>query len=52
VSISSTFNEQILRAQIPKVQKRLDDLTVFIALLGSACPKAAHKMLMKLSPDG
>jgi len=27
-----------------------DDLTVFFALLGSACVKAAQKTLMKLTP--
>ena len=35
----------------PKSAKKQLDLTVFFALLGSACVKAAHIMLMKLTPD-
>ena len=31
--------------------KKLLELTVFLALLGSACIKAARKMLVKLTPD-
>jgi len=30
--------------------KKADSLTVFFALLGSARVKAAHRMLMKLTP--
>jgi len=30
--------------------KKIDNLTVFFMLLGSAPSKAAHKMLMKLTP--
>jgi hypothetical protein len=41
VSISPTFYEQLLHAQIPKAQKRLS---------GSALLKAARGMLMKLTP--
>jgi len=52
VSISSTFDEQFLLVQIPKAQKKTDNLTVFFALLGFACTKAAHRMLMKLDPEG
>jgi hypothetical protein len=48
VSISSTFYEQLLHMQIPKVQKGTDDFTFFFAYLGSACVKAAPKTLMKL----
>jgi len=40
-SISSTFYAQVLHALIPKMQKKTDGLTVFFALLGSACIKAA-----------
>ncbi len=36
--------------QIPKVQKKTDNLTVFFALLGSAQVKAARTILMKLIP--
>ena len=36
---------------IPKVQKNLLNLTVFFALLGSACVKAARRMFVKLTPD-
>ena len=32
--------------------KKLLDLTVSFALLGSVCVKAARKMLVKLLPDG
>ena len=31
-------------------RKKMLDLTDFFALLGSACVKAAHKMLVKLTP--
>jgi len=50
MSISSTFYEQLLHAQIPKAQKKTDNLTVFFALSGSVCVKAAHRMLIKLTP--
>jgi hypothetical protein len=46
VTLSSTFYEQLLQAQIAKAQKRLDDLTVCFALLGSAHAKVAPRMLM------
>jgi len=36
--------------QIPKAQKKTDNLTVFFALSGSVCVKAAHRMLIKLTP--
>jgi hypothetical protein len=45
-SISPTFYELLLRAQLPKAQKDTDDLTVFFALLGSVHKKAAHKTLV------
>ena len=35
----------------PKSAKKLLNLTVFFALLGSACVKAARRMLVKLTPD-
>jgi len=50
VSISSTFYVQLLRTQIPKVQKDTDDLTVFFTLLGFMSKKAARKTLVKLTP--
>ncbi len=34
----------------PKSIKKIYNLTVIFTHLGSACLKAAHKMLMKLSP--
>jgi len=49
-SISSTFYEQLLLAQIPKAQKKTYNLTVFFVLLGSALKKAAYRMLIKLTP--
>ncbi len=36
--------------QNPKAQKKIDILTVFFASSGSARVKAAHMMLMKLTP--
>jgi len=47
VSISPTIYEELFCAQIPKVQKNVDDLTVFFALVGSLSVKAALKMLVK-----
>jgi len=49
-SISPSFYKQLLHAQIPKVQKKIDNLTVFFVLSGSASVKAAHRALMKLTP--
>jgi len=37
--------------QIPKAQKDTENLSDFFLLLGSALVKAAHKMLMKLTPS-
>jgi len=39
-----------LSAQIPKVQKDSDDLTIIFALSGSARVKASRKILVKLTP--
>jgi hypothetical protein len=50
VSILSTFQKQLLHVQIPKAQKKIENLTVFLALLGSACEKAPHRTLMELAP--
>jgi len=36
----------------PKSAKKTYGLTVFLGLLGSECIKAAHKMLVKLTPGG
>ena len=41
----------LLRMQIPKVQKKLLNLTVFFVLLGFACVKAARRMLVKLTQE-
>jgi hypothetical protein len=49
-SISPTFYEQLLPAQIPKVQK-CSQVVILFALLVSAHEKAAHKMLVKLTPE-
>jgi hypothetical protein len=35
--------EQLLCAKIPKVQKDIDELTVFFKLLGSGLIKSGHK---------
>jgi len=34
----------------PESVKKIDNLTVFFTRLGSACVKAVHRTLMKLSP--
>ena len=34
----------------PESVKKIDNLTVFFTLLGSACVKAVHRMLVKLTP--
>jgi len=49
-SISSTFYVQLLHPQIPKAYKDTDDLTVLFTLSGPAHAKAAHRMLVKLTP--
>jgi hypothetical protein len=49
-SISPTFYEQLLGAQIPNAQKETDDFTVFFSLLGSAPTKAAHKNVGEIEP--
>ena len=49
-SISPTFYKQLLLAQIPKAQKKTVKFSSFIALLGSACVKAACRKLVKLTP--
>jgi len=33
----------------PKAPKKTDNLNIFFAILGSACVKAGHEMLMKLT---
>jgi len=48
--ISLAFYKQLLHAKIPKVQKYINDLTVFFALLDSVPAKAACKMLVKSTP--
>ncbi len=45
-SISSTFYEQLLHKRNQTV-----NVSVFFALLGSACTKAAHRTLLKLIPN-
>jgi len=49
-SISSTFYKQLLRMQIPKVQKKTDDLTVVLGLLGSARIKAGRQHVDEIDP--
>jgi len=46
---SPTFYEQLLLAQLPKVQKDTENLTTFFALLGYEPVKASSKMLVKLT---
>ncbi len=42
---------QLLRAQIPKVQKRQSSHQGLYSLLGSGCARVACKMLVKLTPN-
>jgi len=53
-SISPTFYTKLLRSAFmsadPKSIKKTHNLTVYLALLGSVCVKAAHKMLVNLIP--
>ncbi len=42
----------LLFLQIPKVQKKTVDLTVFYVLFGSTSAKVTHKMLVKLTTGG
>ncbi len=49
-SILPTFDEQLLRTKIPKVQKDTDDVTVFFGFWGSTSVKDAGKMLVQLTP--
>jgi len=37
--------------KIPKAQRDSQVINVFFVLLGSACIKAEHKTLVKLTPD-
>ncbi len=49
-NIQGRSYEQLLQMQIPKVQKMQSTCQYLFVLLGSAHVKAAHKMLMKLTP--
>jgi len=49
-SISTTFYEQLFSHEDPKSAKKTVKLSVFFALWGSECPKAARRTLMKLTP--
>jgi len=37
--------------KIPKAQKDIDDLTVFLRFFGSACIKAAYKHVGEIDPS-
>jgi len=50
VPILSTFYEKLFFPQIPKAQKYSQAVSLF-APLGSVSVKAAHKMLVKLTPS-
>jgi len=51
VSISQSFYEQLMRAKIPKAQKKQSSHQCLFSLLGSSQEKAVHKKLMKLTPE-
>jgi len=50
MSISPKFYEKLLRAQIPKAQKRQSSSQSVFALLGSVRAKNACRTLVKLTP--
>ena len=50
-SLANLFTNSICECRSRK-RKKLLDLTVFLALLGSSGVKAAHKMMAKLTPAG
>ncbi len=43
--------EKLLPEEIPNAQKDSQINSVFFALLGSACAKAARKIMVKLTPN-
>ncbi len=45
------FYIQLLHLQISQAQTYTNDLNLIFALLGSVCAKAAHKMLVELTPS-
>ena len=49
-SISTSFYEQLLRAQIPKAQKKTVKSSSFFVRLGPAFVKAAHKHIDEIDP--
>jgi len=51
VDFTSILHIAFMRAD-PKSAKKIDGLTVFFALLGSAFVKASFKMWLKLIPGG
>jgi len=42
---------KVCKHAVPKSTKKIDNVTVYFALLESARLKAAHRMLMKLTPS-
>ncbi len=51
VSISSTFYQQLLCTQIPKVQKDTNNLIEVLHFWGSSHVKAARKHVGEIDPD-
>jgi len=49
--ISATFNLQLLRAQIPKAQKGIDELTVFFQFWDLSTLNLCVNMLVKSTPS-
>ncbi len=50
-SISSMFYYQLFTLTDPESTIKTFKLSIFFALLGSVCAKAAHRLLTKLTPD-
>jgi len=49
--LNSTSGVNFTTFANPKIAKKTDGLTIFFALLGSAHVRAAHKMLVKSTPE-
>ncbi len=50
VNYNNVLRAAFTRTDTAKAQKKTDNLSIFFALLGYVSKKAAHRMLMKLTP--
>jgi len=51
VNFTNILHAAFAHADPKSAKKKIDDLTVFFVLLGSAPVKALHKILVKSTPD-